>query len=395
MSSNKDTSSLLAIKRARTSAALSIGINLVLAIGKGITGIYSNSAALLGDAINSGADVLSALAAFIGLSFASMKHPSFPYGLYKAENIATLITSIIIIIAGYEIGRQAILGPAAYPDITIAMPVALISLTISLIFGFYQLGVGKRLNSPALVADARDYLADSLSTGVVVVSLLGSYFGFNLDSWAAGLVSIFVFWSGGQLLFKALRDLMDKAIDRDTEREIIGLVENHPRVVRVERCLSRTAGGRFLVDLDVILKIHSYELADHIVRILEKEILEAFPRVVMIRIKALCHKPEHIHRFIPVDGPKGVLAEHLAKAPWFLLQTIDRISKNVISEEYIRNPYSKKEHKRGFLVGKWLLEFKPDQIIVAHKKEGTIQALLEGTGVEINLASNTTNKRGY
>ncbi len=395
MSSNKDTSSSLAIKRARTSAGLSIGINLVLAIGKGITGIYSNSAALLGDAINSGADVISALAAFIGLSFAGMKHPSFPYGLYKAENIATLITSIIIIIAGYEIGRQAILGPTTYPDITIAMPVALISLAISLAFGFYQLGVGNRLNSPALVADARDYLADSLSTGVVLVSLLGSYFGFNLDSWAAGLVSIFVFWSGGQLLFKALRDLMDEAIDRDSEREIIGLVENNPRVVKVERCLSRTAGGRFLVDLDVVLKIHSYELADRIVRILEKEILEGFPRVVMIRIKALCHKPEHIHRFIPVDGPKGILAKHLAKAPWFLLQTIDSISNDVISEEYIRNPYSMEKHKRGFLVGKWLLEFKPDQVIVAYKKEGTVQALLEEAGVEINLARDTTNKRGY
>ncbi len=123
----------------------------------------------------------------------------------------------------------------------LTLPVAMVSLVISFSFGFYQLCVGKRLHSKALEADARDYLTDGLSTTVVVIGLIGAYFGFHIDRWVAGAVAAFVFWSGSQLLLRALRDLIDEAIDRETVREIIGLVESHPRVEYVERCLSRMA----------------------------------------------------------------------------------------------------------------------------------------------------------
>ena len=98
-------------------------------------------------------------------------------------------------------------------DIKRARKRAAISVCLNFIlaFGLYQLRSGRRLHSIALEADARDYLADGLSTAVVVVSLIGAYFGFRLDRWAAGAVSAFVFWSGGQLLLRAVRDLMDEA----------------------------------------------------------------------------------------------------------------------------------------------------------------------------------------
>ncbi len=55
-------------------------------------------------------------------------------------------------------------------------------------------------------------------------------------------------------MWRAARDLMDQAIDRDTERDIIALAESHPYVERVEQCLSRMAGGRYIVDLDVVFR---------------------------------------------------------------------------------------------------------------------------------------------
>ncbi|MDX2439726.1 MAG: cation diffusion facilitator family transporter, partial [Desulfobacterales bacterium] len=226
------------IKKARSRAALSIALNLLLSLGKGVAGVLGGSSALVGDAIHSATDVVGSAAAYTGLWLAGKKHPSFPYGLYKAETLATLITSIAVIFAGYEVGRRALLGPNILPDVAITLPVALISLVITLSFGFYQLHTGKKLHSKALQADARDYLADGLSTLVVVFSLIGAYYCVRLDRWAAGAVSIFIFWSGGNLLLRALRDLMDEAIDRGTERKIISLVETHPRVERVERCLS-------------------------------------------------------------------------------------------------------------------------------------------------------------
>jgi len=384
--------SLTEITTARKRAAVSVSLNLSLAVGKGVAGIIAGSSALLSDAIHSGTDVIASIAAYIGLWLAGRQHPSFPYGLYKAETVATLLTSAAIILAGYEIVRRALLGPDILPNVSIALPVALASLLVAFGFGFYQLRTGRRLHSPALVADARDYLVDGCSTGVVVLSLIGATFGLHLDRWAAGVVAVFIFWSGGQLLWQALRDLLDEAIDRGTERRIISMVESHPRVEKVERCLSRTAGGRFIVDLDVVLRTHSHELADRISSWLEHEVRREFPRVVMARIRARSHQSDEIRRLTPVEKPGGSRAVHLARAPWFLLETIDRSSNKTVGQEYVENPHWNEERKRGFLVGQWLLKFKPDQILVAEKKEGTAVALLKEAGVEVILTEDSTIK---
>ena len=377
------------IQKARSRAALSVSINLLLASGKGVAGVIGGSSALLGDAIHSATDVIASASTFFGLWLAGKEHPSFPYGLYKAETLATLFTSVAVIIAGYEIARKALLGPETIPDVAVTLPVAVVALVIKVSFGLYQLHAGRRLHSIALEADARDYLADGLSTSVVVVSLIGAYFGLRLDRWAAGAVAVFVFLSGGQLLWRALRDLMDEAIDRDTEREIIGLVKSHPRVKYVEKCLSRMVGGRFMVDIDVVVRSHSLELAHRIVHWLENEIRRRFPLVVLVRIKSHSHQSAQLIRLTPAKEPNGAMEVHLAKAPWFCIETVERNSNEISSREYVQNPYWQAETKRGFLVGKWLLGFKPDQVYVAREKEGTASALLKEAGVEVILVEDS------
>ncbi len=371
------------LRAARARAGFSIGVNLFLAAFKGVAGYLSGSAALLSDAIHSATDVLGSMAAYIGLWVAGKKHPSFPYGLYKAETIATLVTSMAVLLAAYEIGRQALFGSTRMVDVTVALPVAIISLLISLAFGLVQLKASRRLNSPALMADAKDYLADCMSTAVVLIGLAGTYIGYNLDRWAAAVVSVFVFRAGGELLVRALKDLLDAAIDRETEREIIGLVESYPSVIRVKRCLSRTTGGRFIVDMDVVLKTPSHQQADRICDRLEEEIVQKFPQVVMARIRPHFAKPDKIRRITPVDGPEGAISQHLAKAPWFVLEVIDQKTGEVTSKELISNPYWKTERKKGYLVGRFLLEHKPDQVVYPGEKEGTALALLKEAGVEV------------
>ena len=371
------------IRQARKRALFSVFLNLLLTVGKGIAGVIGGSSALIGDAIHSATDVVGSLAAWFGLWLAGKKHPSFPYGLYKAETLATLVTSVVVMIAGYEIARQAFLGPVRMPDIALTLPVALLSLVIALGFGFYQLYAGRRLHSKALEADARDYLADGLSTLVVVISLVGVYFNLSLDRWAAGVVSLFVFWSGGNLLWRAARDLMDQAIDRDTEREIIDLAESHPFVEKVEQCLSRMAGGRYIVDLDVVFRSGDLSLAHRIGHHIEDDIREQFPRVVMTSVRIHSREPSGIRRMTPVREQGGEIDGRLARAPWFLMETLERESNKILDREYVQNPYAAVTAKRGLLVGKWLLGRKPDQMVVVQKGDNAAFVLLEESGVEI------------
>jgi cation diffusion facilitator family transporter len=380
MASEQSKKDLLSAQRR---AAVSIALNFSLAVGKGFAGTISGSTALIGDAIHSGTDVLASMAAYVGLYVAGREHPSFPYGLYKAETVATLVTSIAVIVAAYEIGRQAFFGTERLPDVAVALPVAAVSLLTALFFGMYQLREGRRLNSPALQADARDYLADALSTGIVLIGLVATKFGYAVDRWAAAVVSLFVFRAGAALLITALKDLLDASIDRETEREIIDLVEQHPRITRVKKCLSRTAGGRFIVDMDVIMHTPSHKIADHVADRLEELISLKFPLVVMARIRPHYSSDHIIRRFTPVVRPEGEESQHFVKSPWFLIETVDTEKQQVLKREFIENPYWKAERKKGLLVGNWLLSLKPDEVIIPDNHQGTATVLLKEAGVEI------------
>jgi len=384
MASDKSKQDLLS---ARHRAAVSIGLNLVLAVGKGVAGVASSSTALIGDAIHSATDVLASIAAFVGLWVAGREHPSFPYGLYKAETVATLVTSIAVIIAAYEIGRQALFGTERLPNVAIALPVAALSLVVALFFGLYQLREGKRLNSPALQADARDYLADALSTGIVLIGLLATKFGYPVDRWAAAVVSLFVFRAGAALLITALKDLLDASMDRETEREIIKMVEQHPRITRVKQCLSRTAGGRFIMDLDVVMHTPSHRIADHVADRLEELIPQKFPLVVMARVRPHYSSDTIIRRLTPVTKPEGDPSPHFVRSPWFLIETIDTMKGKVIKREFVENLYADKEKKKGLLVGNWLLSLKPDEVIVSDEHNGTASVLLREAGVEVRAVA--------
>jgi cation diffusion facilitator family transporter len=372
------------LRSARHRAAVSICLNFSLAAGKGIAGVAASSTALIGDAIHSATDVLASIAAFVGLWVAGREHPSFPYGLYKAETVATLVTSIAVLIAAYEIGRQAFFGAERLPDVAIALPVAALSFVVALLFGTYQLREGRRLNSPALQADARDYLADALSTGIVLIGLVATEFGYPVDRWAAAVVSLFVLRAGAALLLTALKDLLDASIDRETEREIIRMVESHPRISRVKQCLSRTAGGRFIIDMDVVMHTPSHKIADHVADRLEALIPQKFPLVVMARIRPHYSSDSIIRRLTPVTRPEGEVSSDFARAPWFLLETVDTRHENkVLKREFIENPYWTVEKKRGLLVGNWLLSLKPDEVLVPGNHEGTAVVLLRESGVDI------------
>ncbi len=375
---------------ARKRAIFSIFLNLFLATIKGVAGVISGSAALLGDAIHSTTDVFASTAVFIGLWVAGREHPSFPYGLYKAETVATLITSVAVILAGYEIGRQALFGVPGLPDVTIALPVAAFSFLIALGFGLTQLRAGKRLNSPALSADARDYLADSLSTAVVLISLALVPFGYNIDRVAAGIVSLFVFYAGGQLFVSALKDLLDASIDRETEREIINFVEQHPRINRVKKCFSRNAGGRFLVDMDVVMHTPSHKTADLVADRLEEELLLEFPRLVLARIRPHYAPGKFIKRITPVTEPDGDMSLQLASAPWFLVETLRTDTKEVKKRQFVKNRYMDAKKKKGLLVGRWLLKLKPDELVAVDNDRVAI-VLLKEAGVEIVQPSSGTS----
>ncbi len=80
-------------------AALAVAIQVVLFGIKYIFSTLSGSIALKADAFHSLSDVVASSTVFIGLIIAKRKTKSFPYGLYKVENLVSVMVAIAIFYA--------------------------------------------------------------------------------------------------------------------------------------------------------------------------------------------------------------------------------------------------------------------------------------------------------
>ena len=86
------------LKKGEEAARLSTIVLLAIGVLKGLISFASGSVALLAGTIDSFSDVFSSVAVWVGLRIAK-KEPTerFPYGYYKAETLALLSVSLIIV----------------------------------------------------------------------------------------------------------------------------------------------------------------------------------------------------------------------------------------------------------------------------------------------------------
>jgi len=77
----------------------SIGINILLVGIKYGLAVFSGSIALVADAIHSLSDLVSSATVLAGIKISKRKSKIFPYGLYKVENLVSLVSSLFIFFA--------------------------------------------------------------------------------------------------------------------------------------------------------------------------------------------------------------------------------------------------------------------------------------------------------
>src|SRR5699024_8221472 len=153
---------------------IGIIVKLLLSIFNAVGGVLSGSCALLADALHSASDVLSSFVILFGVKIAN-KPPDeeHPYGHGKAENIASIIVAILLIVVGIEISissTKAFFGVIPPAPSVLALFILLFSIAVKEGLYHYKIRLGKKLNSTALVAEAWHHRSDSLSS---IAALLG------------------------------------------------------------------------------------------------------------------------------------------------------------------------------------------------------------------------------
>ena len=159
--------------------AVGIAINLLLFALKLFAGTLAGSVAVTADAFNNLSDAGASIVTLLGFRLAGQKpDPEHPFGHGRLEYISGLIVSIVILLMGFELLRDAvgaILHPEAVECCVLTVAILLISICAKFYMYCYNRGVGKKISAAAMQATAADSLSDCAATAAVLLSTLAGF----------------------------------------------------------------------------------------------------------------------------------------------------------------------------------------------------------------------------
>ncbi|MBN6187140.1 cation transporter [Aneurinibacillus sp. BA2021] len=248
------------IKMGERGAWLSIVAYLVLSAIKLITGYVTGSEALMADGLNNTTDIMASIAVLIGLRF-SRKPPDedHPYGHWRAETVASLLASFIMMVVGlqvlYSAGRSIVDYEAATPDMLAAWTALACAAVMYGVYRFNQ-ALAVRINSQAVMAAAKDNLSDAWVSIGAAVGIFGAQFGLPwLDPLAAIVVGVMICRTAWEIFRDASHNLTD-GFDEQELGKLRDTIEQIPGVKALGDIKARAHGNLVLVD--VVIHVEPY-----------------------------------------------------------------------------------------------------------------------------------------
>lgn len=232
--------------------------NILLAIIKVTGGTLWQSHALLADGVHSFADLITDFLVLFAAKFGSQTADhSHPYGHQRIETAATLLLALLLALAGFGIGLDALdelLHDSPKTPGLLTLPVIVFSLVANEALFHYTRHVGKSIGSGLIIANAWHHRSDAASSAVVLAGLLASFAGYpGFDALAAIIVGAMIIRMGIALGWGSIRELVDTAAPKDIQAEIARVINSVDGVVRIHQLRSRMMGGEVLVDVHVLV----------------------------------------------------------------------------------------------------------------------------------------------
>ncbi|MBR5872577.1 MAG: cation transporter [Oscillospiraceae bacterium] len=232
-----------------------IVINVLLFAGKFAAGFISGSVAVTADAFNNLSDAGSSVISLIGFRLASQQpDPHHPFGHGRFEYIASLIISMIIVMMGFELGKDSIgkiISPEAVEYSALTFWVLGFSILAKLYMFIYNRTIGEKIDSSTLKATATDSISDTISTFAVLVSaILTVKTGIVIDGWVGLAVAGFIMFAG----FSSAKETIDSLLGTPPEKEFCQTVEDivlsHEGIIGIHDMIVHNYGpGRVFISL--------------------------------------------------------------------------------------------------------------------------------------------------
>ncbi|TYP60755.1 cation diffusion facilitator family transporter [Stutzerimonas stutzeri] len=238
----------------------SIFVGLIVLGLKTLAWYLTGSVALLSDALESIVNVATAVAALVAISVAQRPaDQSHPYGHHKAEFLSAVLEGVLIIVAALLILREAwhaFQNPREIQAVGMGMAINASAGVLNAIWCSILIRQGRRLRSPALVADGKHLLTDVVSSGGVLLGVgLAVATGWSiLDPALAMMVGVNILWSGWKVMASSVSGLLDEAVPEKTLVTIRDIISDKASgALEAHDLRTRHAGAVTFIDFHLVV----------------------------------------------------------------------------------------------------------------------------------------------
>ena len=271
-------------------------LSVILFATKIIAYYFTNSLAILSDALES---IVNVLAGFIGLYSlyvaAKPKDVEHPYGHGKAEFISAAAEGGLIVASGVLILYEAVTNfikdkPLEKLDTGLWLIAA--TALVNFIAGLICRNIGKRNNSLALEASGKHLMIDTYSTIGIIAALVIILFTqfYLLDKIVACILAIMIIYNGYSIIRKSLAGIMDEA-DMDLLQRMVHLLNKNRRPNWIDIHNLRIIKYGSVLHIDCHLTVPYY-----------LNILEAHDEIDVLKQLLIVEFGEAIEMFVHTDG---------------------------------------------------------------------------------------------
>jgi cation diffusion facilitator family transporter len=275
------------MNRIQTLAAGSVAVGISVLALKYIAYVLTGSVALLSDAIESIVNLVTAIVALLAIRWSAMPADAgHPYGHHKAEYFSAVVEGVLIVIAALAILREAYFGYLAPKPLDApwqGLAANGVASLINAIWSWVLIRQGRRLSSPALLADGRHLSTDVMSSvGVLAGVALAALSGWSLlDPALAAAVALYILWSGWGLMKDSVGGLMDEAVPSETLARIREIVSaNADGAIEAHDVRTRRAGRMMFIDFHLVVPSkmsvsEAHDICDRLERAIKAEFPDA------------------------------------------------------------------------------------------------------------------------
>ncbi len=348
-------------------------VTLALALLKFIVGFTFDSSVLIADAVHSSADILAIFASGFGLWLASRKKSRrFPYGLYKAETLASLFIGVFILWAGVKMVQEGyfrlfhLYTVREFPLLPVCA--SIVSVGTAFWIARKERAVGLAIGSQSLLANASESMLDIFTSLVVLLGILLAHARIPyVEGSVILLISLLILKLGAENVWKALLVLLDANLDAELQTEIETKINAIYGVKGVSEVKIRQSGPFKMVEAKISTSptlplYRAHQLADKT----EDFIRTSYSRIESVFIHVEPMQAETVTAIIPVRDLEGMDSKahgHFGRSPYYVI--IQLIGEDAEIEDFYYNEFLSEEKHIGIKVIKSVIQYKLDIVFTA------------------------------